>query len=352
MIGRPATDSVSPAALTVGLPGRMKRSWHRSYRLGEPCVIPLSLVDPAIETRLFLKHDGISYLEPFGDWAARTDIHFLPEAPGDYTVLVEWRSATATGWTEATFVLGPADADRSPRLVKIDRHTQLWAPSAWEAKMAAVHEKAALALAAGMIRPDAVMYDVGANLGLYSILLSRMAGPGGYVYSVEASPVALYFLQANLGLNRVPNYEILPVAILGMTDTTEFRINYRNLAVGIAGPIPYLGKPGHVINVSALPLDDVIERHDLKPPDFIKMDIEGAEVHAITGMRNTIARYRPAILMELHGQRAARGTLEAIDWSGYTFQEASAGRTFAKTAEVLTWFPDACIQVLARPIDR
>jgi FkbM family methyltransferase len=193
-----------------------------------------------------------------------------------------------------------------------------------------------------------VIYDIGANLGLYSILLSRIAGPGGHVYCFEANPVALYFLQANLELNRVPSFEILPLAALGTAGTTEFRINYRNLLVGIAGPLSDLRKPGHVIGVSAAPLDELIDRHNLRPPGFIKMDIEGAEVHAIAGMGQTIARHRPAILMELHGQAAAWGTLDAIDWAGYSFQEVSGGRTFATSADLRAWFPDACIQVLAR----
>ena len=346
---RVADPAATPATLTVGLPGRVKSPWRRSYRLGEPCTIPLTLADPAIETRVFLKHDGIFYVEPFGDWAVRTEIHFLPEAPGAYTVLVEWRDRSgAAGWTEAAFVLGPADANPSPRLVSIDRRTRLWVPSSWESAIAAVHEKAALAAAATMIRKDAVIYDIGANLGLYSILLSRIAGPGSQVYCIEANPVALYFLQANLALNRVPRFEILPLALLGTATTTEFRVNYRNLLVGIAGPLSHLGKPGHVIGVSAAPLDDLIDRHNLRPPDFIKMDIEGAEVHAIAGMRKTIARHRPAIVMELHGQAAARGTLDAIDWEGYTFQEVSGGRIFATAGDLRAWFPDACIQVGAR----
>jgi len=351
MIGRrPADPDPTPSPLAVGIPGRITSAWRRSYRLGEPCQIPLALADPAIETRVYLKHDGIFYVEPFGDWAVRTEIHFLPEAPGAYTVVVEWRDrAGATGWIEAAFVLGSADANPSPRLVSIDRRTRLWVPSSWESGIAAVHEKAALALAATMIRKDAVIYDIGANLGLYSILLSRIAGPGSQVYCIEANPAALYFLQANLTLNRVPRFEILPLAIFGTATTIDFRINYRNLLVGIAGKLPYLGKPGHVIGVSATPLDDLIDRHGLRAPDFIKMDIEGAEAHAIAGMRQTIARHRPAILMELHGQAAARGTLGAIDWDGYRFQEVSGGRTFSTAADLQAWFPEACIQVLARP---
>ena len=343
-------ESASLGALTVGSPGRVTGSWRSAYRLGDVCDVPLALLDPAIETRVFLKHDGLFYADPIGEWAVRTGIRFLPEAPGAYTVLIEWRNgAGATGWTDASFTVGQTRVDPSPRSIAIDRRTRLWVPSAWEAQIAAVHEKAALTLAAKVVPKDAVIYDIGANLGLYSVLLSRTAGPDSHVYCFEANPVCVYFLQANLALNRVPSFEILPIAILGSDGSTEFRINYRNLLVGIAGPLDGMGKPGHVLDVAAAPLDGLIDRFGLRPPDFIKMDIEGAEVHAIAGMRQTIARYRPAILMELHGQRAASGTLDAIDWSGYTFQEVTDGRTFPTAPALREWFPDACVQVIARP---
>ena len=221
-------------------------------------------------------------------------------------------------------------------------------PSAWESQLAPAHEKMALQLAGQCVRKSATIYDIGANLGLYSVLLSRIAGSGGHVYCLEANPVCLYFLQANLALNRVASFDILPVAVLGTTTGSEFRINYRNLLVGIAGPVPYMGKPGHIIDVRATPLDDLIELHDLRPPDFIKMDIEGAEVEAIKGMRRTVERYHPTMLVELHGQDAARGTLDAADWNGYSFQEASSGRSFETAASLSAWFPDACLQVIAK----
>ncbi len=329
-------------------PARVSAGWKRSLNLGEPIDIRLELDDPAIETRVFLRHDGLSYLQPLGDWGSRSEIRFLPEAPGSYGLAIQWRTRDGSGWIDETFEVGGADTDPSPRLVTAEGDIRLWTPSAWESQLAASHEKSALALAAQNVRPRSVIYDIGANLGLYSILLSRIAGPGGHVYCLEANPVCLYFLQANLRLNRVPSFEILPGAVMGTGATTEFRINYRNLLVGIAGAVPYFGKPGHTINVSGEPLDDLIDRHRLRPPDFIKMDIEGAEVEAIKGMQATIGRYHPTILMELHGRAAARGTLEGGDWSGYSFQEAASGESFADASGLTDWFPDACLQVVAR----
>lgn len=349
MFGRVKPVAAPPAALVVGAPGRVSGNWQRALQLGEPCAIPLSLVSPDIETRLYLKHDGLFYLEPFGQWDRRAEIYFLPEAPGAYTIAIEWRRPDGqTGWTDAGFVVGTGEFDPAPRLVSIDSKVKIWVPSAWESGIAAVHEKRALALAAQVVRPGSVIYDIGANLGLYSVLLSRMAGKDGRLYSLEANPACLYFLQANLRFNRVPHYEILPVAVLDRETTIDFRVNYRNFLVGVAGEVPYLGKPGQVIHVSAAPLDLLIERHQLTPPDFIKMDIEGAEVLALAGMQRTIREARPNLLMELHGQAAARGALTAVDWSGYSFVEVQSGQTFRTAAELSAWFPESCLQVIAR----
>jgi FkbM family methyltransferase len=351
MTSIPSYSARRSDAVFVGSPGRQKSGWRKSYNLGQECVIPLELGETGIETRVFLKHDGIFYLQPLGDWQPRDQIKFLPEAPGSYTVVIEWRTrAGQSGWTEAEFDLNAnADLDPSPRLVEVDRDVRLWVPSAWESHMAPAHERAAIALAASSLRKDAVIYDIGANLGLYSVLLSRIAGSGGRVYCFEANPVCLYFLQANLTLNRVRNFEILPVAIFASPAPIEFRINYRNLLVGIAGSITYMGKPGHVIDVSAAALDDLIETHELAPPDFIKMDIEGAEQEAVKGMRRTIVKQRPTFLMELHGRPAAQGTLAGADWSGYQFHDAASGRVFDTADALASWFPDACLQILARP---
>ena len=338
-----------PAAVSLRAGAPVQTGWHRTYRLGEVCVIPLESPDPLAESRVFLEHDGILYLQELTGWGRRTEIRFLPEAPGSYIVVIEWRDQNGgTGRAEASFTVShTAGGDCSPRLIALDRKTRFWVPSQWQAEMAVMHEPAAVASAKKVLREGAVIYDIGANLGLFSVLLSRHAGPQARVYAFEANPVCVYFLQANLALNSVPSYEILPMALLGSTGDVEFRINYRNLLVGFAGEARFLDKPGHGIRVGAMSLDAALERYQLRPPDFIKIDIEGAEGEAIAGMRQTIERYRPSMLIEIHGRNAARAVAEAVDWSSYRFEEVSGGARFDDAQALLEWFPEACLQVVA-----
>src|SRR4051794_14709643 len=105
----------------VTSPARVASGWNQSVRLGESCVIPLDFDDPATETRVFLKHERILYLQPLGDWKRRDEVSFLPEAPGTYTVAIQWRaSGGATGWIHAPFDVGRGcDLDSAPRLVTV-----------------------------------------------------------------------------------------------------------------------------------------------------------------------------------------------------------------------------------------
>ena len=112
---------------------------------------------------------------------------------------------------------------------------------------------------------------------------------------------------------------------------------------------PFAGKVGHKIDVSTMSLDDLIEQFALRPPDFIKMDIEGGEVVAVPGMRRTLARFKPTLLIELHGRASARPALAAFEGLDYRFQVAGE-RTFdGPEAVCSSGFAEACLQMSAIP---
>jgi len=316
--------------------------------------IALTTEDATVETRAFVRHDGILYAQPLLDWAPRHEVRFFPEAPGSYVVEIEWRRVDgSTGWVSV-----PAEVSAGvrlvavPRTLRVDARTELWVPSEWESLVMKTHEASTTRHLDRIVKKDAVVYDVGANLGLYSALFCRLVGPGGVVYAFEANPVCLYFLQVNRSLNRLDRLEILPLAVLDCSSTVPFTLNYRNLLVGNTDAGTHMNKPGHTIGVPAVALDDVIEALNLRPPDVVKIDIEGAESAAVLGMRSTIERYHPAILVEIHGQGAAHATLDAPVWSGYDFLETTSGKHFENAADLRAWFPNACLQVVARHHER
>jgi FkbM family methyltransferase len=144
-----------------------------------------------------------------------------------------------------------------------------------------------------LCRPGDVVFDVGANVGGLTTVMSRMVGSRGIVCSFEASPRIIGICQKNIVMSGCSNVQVYNVAVYSKSNETV--------------PI-YLG--GHLndsiysssdetaaFNVDTLALDDFVDFTKLVP-NLIKMDIEGAEFDAIVGMLNTISTARPHLLLE------------------------------------------------------
>ena len=322
---------------------------QRRIALGQQGEFVLRGFDGPVEARFFLTHDGIRYLTPLNQSAADS-VRVYPEAPGAYTVSAAWQLPSGeSGWAETSFeVDGPASSG-GPELVSIPDGPRAWVPSRWESALSVKHEERVVGLLSRLVKPGATVYDVGANIGLFATRFARWAGASGHVYCIEANPLCVYFLRANMQASGAKNFDILPVCLLDSPRLAEFTISYGNNLLGVAQDSPFANKPGHHIHVESASLDELIGSQHLRAPDFIKVDIEGAEGTAAAGMRETIARARPVLMFELHGRAAAAATLAHLDPFGYRYHEISQGRDFAGARALSDWFPDACLQVVGFP---
>lgn len=324
-----------------------------TYRIqiGEVAEFDLLTADPAVEVRVFVQQQAVRYLKPLADWGPPRQVSFRPESPGAYALAVEWRRPDGGhGWAELAFAALAGGAGglpgAAPRLVKADG-MRLWVPSEWEAAIFASHEEPARGLLTDLVRPGSVAYDIGANIGFYSVLLARLVGPTGRVIAVEANPLCVYFLRANLEANGIANCTILPAALLNEEAQVPFTINYGNCHLGLTARSGfYGGKIGHEVHVEGHALDALIAALDLPGPDFVKMDIEGGEGPAVEGMRGAIVRHRPSILVEIHGRAAARATVAPLAGLGYRYRDAESRTSFADEGALLSWFPEAVRQIV------
>jgi FkbM family methyltransferase len=321
--------------------------------IGHTCDFEIIRSSPEIETRSFLIHQDIHYLKPILDWNTENGINIFPEAPGSYLLLIEWRGpGLSSGWVSQPFqVIANVKTFNTPQQIDLGNKTHMWGPNEWEAIRLKAHEKPVMDLLAQIVRPSWVVYDIGANLGVYSIQFSRQVGQHGFVYCIEANPVCVYFLRANLEYNRISNCEILPVALSDIHRQIDFTINYSNSALGVTQNSPfYASKVGHDITVQGYSLDELIDEYHLKKPDLIKIDIEGAEGYAVKGMQKTIAQDRPLILVEVHGRTAAEMTFRELGKMGYHFQDISSQNQFTNVDQLIAWFPEAVLQFMCTPI--
>jgi FkbM family methyltransferase len=314
---------------------------------------------PPENIQLHVRSNGILHVSPLFRWSswqqASQPFSFFPESPGTHSLHASWPAPDGSrGHAElAVEVRGAAPPTGGPELAKAPSRTRLWAPSAWEARALRSHENDVLALLPEYVKPGSVVYDIGANLGLYSIVCGRLTGAAGRVYAFEANPVCLYFLRANLSTAGITWSEILAVAVAGANELLEFTINYDNLNLGLgSNSVFFAHKAGHRIQLASRDLDGLVEEFRLRPPDVIKMDIEGGEVAAVRGMPKVLRDVRPVMLMELHGPGPARDTLAILDGHGYRYLDIRSRREYATGADLVAQMPNAPVQVVALPSGR
>lgn len=139
----------------------------------------------------------------------------------------------------------------------------------------------------GELRRGDVVYDIGANVGYFTLLAAQMVGAEGHVYAFEPNPPTMARLRHNVELNHLSNVTLLATALGNEHGSVSFS------AVGGANSGASTLRSGMdgaaMTEVPIARLDSVIADNDLRPPNVVKMDIEGAEFMAMRGMDATFA---------------------------------------------------------------
>jgi FkbM family methyltransferase len=172
------------------------------------------------------------------------------------------------------------------------------------------HHRSLAPTIARLVPSTGVVFDVGAHAGQYTKLFARAASRGR-VYAFEPASYARTMLRTVVWLHRLSNVAVVPIA-LGATarlETLTIPLK-RNGSFGFG--LSHLGKaserwPAVAQEIVALTtIDDMVEALALDRLDFIKADIEGWELRLLQGAENTLARFRPSLLLELNGADLAR----------------------------------------------
>jgi FkbM family methyltransferase len=295
----------------------------------------------------FLEHEGILYPDPLTTTRPDGSLELFVEVPGSYRLHASWQSTSGErGLARTDFRAGEYDA--APRVANAAGE-KLWMPSSWDAQLLGAHESATFDELRRHIRPGAVAYDIGANVGLFSVWLARLIGAQGWLYALEPNPVCVYFLRANLARAGTSNYAILPLAAANSQTRCAFSLNYGSSMLGVGKDSPFAGKYGHRIDVGGESLDNLIERLEMRAPDFIKLDVEGAEASAVEGMMRTISGVKPLLMLELHGRTAAQDTLKLLADADYRYQLPGNGSQLFSNQSLVESLTDTCIQVIGVP---
>jgi FkbM family methyltransferase len=147
-----------------------------------------------------------------------------------------------------------------------------------------------------VLKPGDVVFDLGANVGFYTLLASQLVGPAGTVCSFEPLPKNLRYLRKHLELNRVGNVQVLDTAVGNQNGTVYFQV-HSDPSMGMISD----QMTASSIEVDCIMLDDAIINEKLRAPNVLKIDIEGAEHEALEGAQHTLREFHPTIFLATHG---------------------------------------------------
>lgn len=187
-----------------------------------------------------------------------------------------------------------------------------------------VYDAAGIKFIKQSLQPGDTFLDVGANLGTYSLSASSRLDPdqGGLVHAFEPVSAIRSRLEENLERNGVTHVKVNPTAVFHETTRLEIYLSDRE-NIGMSSVFHHDAESGKTEEVEAIRLDDYISREKIGKVHLVKIDIEGAELNALKGMKACIERDHPVFLLEISnnvlGEESEKGleTLNFLRDRGY-----------------------------------
>ncbi|MEZ5276848.1 MAG: FkbM family methyltransferase [Opitutaceae bacterium] len=152
---------------------------------------------------------------------------------------------------------------------------------------------------ASNLKAGDVFYDVGANLGFFSAIAARRIGPTGRTYAFEPVPENAGYVRENARINGFTNLETFELAVGAEPGFADFFLaKWQGGSSLLEDSVPATEMAGKC-RVEVVTLDRFALAHGLRPPNFVKIDVEGAEHQAIEGMRTILKEFKPILLYEV-----------------------------------------------------
>lgn len=145
-----------------------------------------------------------------------------------------------------------------------------------------------------LIESGDVVIDLGANIGCYTLRFAEKVGPVGKVVAVEASSSLYENLVTNIKLNNFQNVEAVHAA--AGDKSADVELSWSKNRENSGSVVRCRGEMKE--KIKQICLDDLIEEMQISKIKLIKIDIEGAEKNALTGMRKILEQQTPIILFE------------------------------------------------------
>jgi FkbM family methyltransferase len=151
-----------------------------------------------------------------------------------------------------------------------------------------------------LVKEGFTVLDIGANVGIYSIFLSKLVGESGKIYAFEPDPLTAAILKENLTLNNCKNVIVSQIALSDSNSKVTLQ-----KPDGVGDAFNYIQKldsdDKNTVGITAIRLDDFLKQNNIPKVDFIKIDIEGAELLCLLGAEELLSSSsNPIVITECY----------------------------------------------------
>jgi len=150
------------------------------------------------------------------------------------------------------------------------------------------------------VKPRSVVWDVGANMGLFSLAAAGLAGPQGRVFAIEPDAVMARLLRRSARLNpTAAPVEVIPCAVSEDVALARFNIAQRSRTSNYLDGFGMSQTGGVRETETALTVSLDWLARQIPPPDILKIDVEGAELKVFRGAQRMLKDRRPVLIFEM-----------------------------------------------------
>ncbi len=148
-----------------------------------------------------------------------------------------------------------------------------------------------------ILKDGSVFIDIGANIGLYSLVASKIVKKNGSIYAFEPYPKNREAFNENIALNNFKNIVVENFAIAEKEGEIALFYNMDNANLGMVSA--YVTDLDNAVKVKTISLDNYVKNQHITKIDFIKLDIEGGEYTALLGMQEVLTNLSPILMIEI-----------------------------------------------------
>lgn len=144
------------------------------------------------------------------------------------------------------------------------------------------------------ITQGSIVFDLGGHVGFYTLLASELVGSNGKVFVFEPVPENLFYLKEHLRLNHASKVTVIEATVSDKSGVVSFD-------EGPSSSMGHIVATDGKLQVKTVALDELISTGEIPTPDYMKIDIEGAEALALSGAKSMLAKSHPTIFLATHG---------------------------------------------------